>query len=116
MEKIMPRKINNGTELRSLYGGLIRDPEGYDKADIEAINYGLLESTYDLMDRGGKRWRPVLGMAMAECFGREVSEELETGKMDKCKDVMFVCAVTEMVHNASLILDDVEDKSLKRRG
>lgn len=29
---------------------------------------------------------------------------------------MFACGLTEIVHNGSLMVDDLEDKSLKRRG
>jgi len=57
-----------------------------------------------LLDRGGKRWRPVLGMIYAECYGKVTPE------------VLYACGLTEIVHNGSLMVDDLEDKSLKRRG
>lgn len=60
------------------------------------------------MDRGGKRWRPCLGLAFAECFGRDAT------KMED--DIFFACGLTEIVHNGSLMADDIEDSSLKRRG
>jgi len=37
--------------------------------DIESVRKGLLQPTYDLLDRGGKRWRPILGMLYAELYG-----------------------------------------------
>ena len=30
--------------------------------------------------------------------------------------ILFACGLTEFVHNGSLMVDDVEDKSLMRRG
>jgi hypothetical protein len=35
-----------------------------------------LEPIYDLLDRGGKRWRPVLGMVYAECFGTNIFQSI----------------------------------------
>jgi geranylgeranyl pyrophosphate synthase len=36
--------------------------------------------------------------------------------MDRNLDVMFACGLTEIVHNGSLMADDLEDQSLQRRG
>jgi geranylgeranyl pyrophosphate synthase len=69
-----------------------------------------------LLDRGGKRWRPVMGMVFAECYGRNISESIQNGDLSANLDVMYVCGLTEIVHNGSLMVDDLEDKSLKRRG
>ena len=35
---------------------------------------------------------------------------------DANKDILYACGFTEIVHNGSLIVDDIEDKSLLRRG
>lgn len=54
-------------------------------------------------------------MNFAECYGREISKSIieKDGLND---DIIFACGLTEIVHNGSLIHDDVEDASLKRRG
>ena len=83
--------------------------------DLIAINKGLLEPIYDLLDRGGKRWRPVLGMVFAECYGREIAKPIQQG-LQSNDDILYSCGLTEIVHNGSLMVDDLEDKSLKRRG
>lgn len=31
-------------------------------------------------------------------------------------DILYACGMTELVHNGSLIVDDLEDQSLMRRG
>lgn len=74
----------------------------FDKVDKEAIDRGLLEPTYDLLDRGGKRWRPALGLMFARMYGRNVLNEFE-----KNKDVFFICGLTEVIHNATLMIDDL---------
>ena len=48
---------------------------------------------------------------MAKCLGRENLTDFEANK-----DIYFSCGLTEIVHNASLIVDDIEDGSEQRRG
>lgn len=43
-------------------------------------------------------------------FGRNI-EDFEANK-----DIYYACGLTEIVHNGSLIADDIEDQSQKRRG
>lgn len=66
------------------------------------------ESLYDLCAdyprRGGRAMRPSLCIATARAFGRSVGEALLTA------------VSIEMLHNAMLIHDDIEDESEKRRG
>ena len=82
----------------------------FEQSDIEAFNKAVNEPVYDLLDRGGKQWRPLMGLMLAECFGRDI-EDIEANK-----DVYFTCGMTELIHNGSLIVDDIEDSSLMRRG
>jgi geranylgeranyl pyrophosphate synthase len=49
-------------------------------------------------------------MMFAECFGRDLF------KYDDNKDIYFACGLTEIVHNGSLMIDDIEDGSHMRRG
>lgn len=63
----------------------------------------LLEPINDLLSRGGKRWRPlVLGLCC----------EASGGGYDGYR----FAPVVEIPHNGTLIVDDIEDKSLYRRG
>ena len=115
LERIIPRRVNNAQEFRDFNQYVLRSQKDYEETDIGAINDGLLDLIYDLLDRGGKRWRPVLGMIYAECYGRNVAESVEKGSSVD-DDILFACGLTEFVHNGSLMVDDVEDKSLMRRG
>lgn len=57
-----------------------------------------------MLDRGGKRWRSVLVMLIGEALG---------GNYDIYSDLV---AVSEIVHNGTLAIDDIEDSSEFRRG
>ena len=71
--------------------------------DKEPRKY-LYELVADYPNRGGKGFRPGLCIAACKAFG---------GSFDEVKD----SAVTlELLHNAFLIHDDVEDESFYRRG
>lgn len=63
---------------------------------------------YDLVEdyprRGGRAFRPSLCIATARAFGRSTEDALRTA------------ASIELLHNAMLIHDDVEDESEERRG
>jgi geranylgeranyl diphosphate synthase type 3/geranylgeranyl diphosphate synthase type I len=109
MERIIPRQVDNAS-LEETFPYLFTEhyKSEFPKADVAAVNKGLLEPMYDLMDRGGKRWRPCLGLAFAECFGRDAKKFED--------DIYYACGLTEIVHNGSLMADDIEDRSQLRRG
>lgn len=71
--------------------------------DREPRRY-LYEPVADYPRRGGRAFRPSLCIATARAFG---------GAMD---DVLGCAAAIEMLHNALLIHDDIEDQSDLRRG
>lgn len=59
---------------------------------------------WDLLDRGGKRFRPALSLLSCEAVGGDP------------KNVLPAAAAVELFHNFTLIHDDLEDNSLMRRG
>jgi geranylgeranyl diphosphate synthase type II len=63
---------------------------------------------YDLVSdyprRGGRVFRPTLCIATARAFGRTIDDALATA------------VSIELIHNAMLIHDDIEDESEQRRG
>ena len=65
----------------------------------------LAEPLWDLMGREGKRWRAVFSFLLLDSLGRDP---------EPVRDVVFV--LPEMLHNASLIIDDIQDDSALRRG
>ena len=53
---------------------------------------------------GGKRLRPVMGMLISQCMGGDYNETIK---------IITSC---EMMHDGSISIDDVWDKTMKRRG
>src|SRR5215469_14262875 len=64
----------------------------------------LDELLADYPSRGGKMLRPAICIANARAFG---------GRLDRA---VRCAAAVEMLHNALLIHDDIQDESLLRRG
>ncbi len=92
-------------------------PKSYDEQALEytlgkpryryatdAVNKTIADPAWELLGRGGKRWRPVLFLLVAEALG---------GNAEQCIDLVVI---PELVHNGTLIVDDTEDFSDLRRG
>jgi geranylgeranyl diphosphate synthase type I len=61
-------------------------------------------SVWELLDRGGKRFRPGLTFLACESVG------------GRREEAVSAAAAVELLHNMTLIHDDIEDKSELRRG
>jgi len=72
--------------------------------DVDALNKSIAEPLWDFLNRGGKRWRPALFLLVAEALGADI---------EKIKDF---AVVPELIHNGSIMTDDVEDMGEMRRG
>jgi len=106
IEKVIPRKVSTHKDLTNM-GCSMYQPIN---TDIQTVNKGLLDPFYDLIDCGGKRWRPVYGMILANDYGADLHD------FEANETLYHALAHGEILHNASLIIDDIEDKSLMRRG
>jgi octaprenyl-diphosphate synthase len=73
------------------------------RADTVSGPPPLLEPCVDLLERGGKRWRPLLMLLVCESLGGGDA-------------ALPLSPLVEFCHNASLIHDDIEDDSTERRG
>ncbi|MEA1992886.1 MAG: polyprenyl synthetase family protein [Euryarchaeota archaeon] len=72
--------------------------------DTDAVNGAVAEPVWDFLDRGGKRWRPALFLLLTEAL---------EGNTERVKRFT---ALIELVHNGTIIVDDIEDDSSLRRG
>ncbi|MBI2664381.1 polyprenyl synthetase family protein [Candidatus Woesearchaeota archaeon] len=72
--------------------------------DVRAVNASLSNPVWDLLGRGGKRWRPLLMFLSCSAVG---------GNPD---GIRKFAVIPELIHTGSLIADDIEDSSLTRRG
>jgi geranylgeranyl pyrophosphate synthase len=72
--------------------------------DMGRLTDSLSKPIWEFLDRGGKRWRPMLATLCCEALN---------GHSDQFRDILIL---PELLHNGSLIVDDIEDGSELRRG
>ncbi|PSP95215.1 polyprenyl synthetase [Halobacteriales archaeon QS_1_68_44] len=97
IESLLPRTVDDAY-LTELFG------EATYEYDPTAIQKALADPIWDLLDRGGKRWRAVLFLLLVEAFGESPEAYLE------------YATIPEVLHNGTIIVDDVEDGATHRRG
>jgi geranylgeranyl pyrophosphate synthase len=95
LQRVIPGRITDGWAQHQ---------SGHELNSIAAeLWQKISDPARDLLSRGGKRWRPLFMLLCAELYG----------------DWHLALALTPMVeiaHNGSLIVDDIEDGALQRRG
>lgn len=97
LKKYIPKKAD-----RKWINFLLGKPEfAY---DLTSTTLSVNKPIWDFIWRGGKRWRPALMMLCCSAVG---------GKPKKYLDLTVL---PELVHNGTIMVDDVEDNSVKRRG
>lgn len=84
-------------EIRALLGEVVYD------IDLQAVNRNLHRPLSDLINRGGKRLRPTLFLTCLKIFGVNYKKHVDLA--------LFI----ELIHNGTLVLDDIEDDGLLRR-
>ncbi|MFP4590260.1 MAG: polyprenyl synthetase family protein [Halobacteriales archaeon] len=98
IEEVLPRTVDE-EYLATFFG------EPTYRYDAEGIDRALADPVWELLDRGGKRWRVVLFLLFVGGFGEdEVEAFLPYG------------LIPEILHTGTIIVDDVEDGATKRRG
>jgi len=97
IERVLPRDVSRDY-LRSFFG------DGSYEYDPEAIEAALSTPVWDLLDRGGKRWRAVVFLVLVEGLGADP------------EDLLPYAVIPEILHNGTIIVDDVEDGATMRRG
>jgi geranylgeranyl pyrophosphate synthase len=97
IEKWVPKNYDINT-MNFIFG------EAKYKYNIDCANKSFAEPIWEFLNRGGKRWRPSLFLMVVEALGG-----------DKEKVFDFV-VIPEIIHNGTLLHDDIEDRSELRRG
>jgi len=97
IEKYIPRKFDENSLLFKLI------PPRY-AYNVKALNKAIAEPFWEFLDRGGKRWRPSLFLLICEALGKNPQDYLD------------FAIIPEVVHNGTIIIDDIEDSSQYRRG
>jgi geranylgeranyl diphosphate synthase type I len=97
IEKYVPRMFSEDAVLFRI------NPPRY-AYNIEALNKAVAEPIWEFLDRGGKRWRPTLFLLICEALGK------------KPENFVDFAIIPEVIHNGTLMVDDIEDSSEFRRG
>lgn len=70
----------------------------------EVLNKAVAGPIWEFLDRGGKRWRPSLFLLTLEALGKNPEEFVD------------FAIIPEVIHNGTIMIDDIEDLSEFRRG
>ncbi len=74
------------------------------KQDTEALTKAISEPVWDFLHRGGRRFRPIAMLICCEAVGGDPQK------------VLPFTIIPELIHNGTLIVDDIEDNSDLRKG
>jgi geranylgeranyl diphosphate synthase type I len=97
LEQLWPRSLGTPS-LRQMLGSEVDDLLN------EVLSQTVTQPLWTLMDRGGKRWRPIISRSSYLACG---------GKLPAPEAVFHV---VELLHNGSLVVDDIQDVATERRG
>jgi geranylgeranyl pyrophosphate synthase len=97
IEKYIPRIFAKNAALFKI------NPPKY-AYNLETLNKAIAEPIWEFLDRGGKRWRPSLFLLICEALGKNP------------EDFADFAIIPEVIHNGTLMVDDIEDASEYRRG
>ncbi len=97
IEKYIPRLLFENTVVFRI------NPPRY-AYNLEALNKAVVEPIWEFLDRGGKRWRPNLFLLICEALGKNPEEFAD------------FAIISEVIHNGTIMIDDIEDESELRRG
>lgn len=97
IEKVLPKKATDNW-LKEIAG---KADYSYDS---KTISREFNVPAWEFLGRGGKRWRPTLTLSACKAVGgRE-------------KDALPFTPLPELIHEGTLIVDDIEDSAEVRRG
>ncbi|MCK4424324.1 polyprenyl synthetase family protein [Candidatus Bathyarchaeota archaeon] len=97
IEKYIPREFSENATVFEL------NPPRY-AYNLYALNKAVSKPIWEFLDRGGKRWRPALFLLICEALGKNP------------EDFADFAIIPEIIHNGTLMIDDIEDASEFRRG
>ncbi len=97
IEKYIPREFSENATVFEL------NPPRY-AYNLYALNKAVSKPIWEFLDRGGKRWRPALFLLICEALGKNPD------------DFADFAIIPEIIHNGTLMIDDIEDASEFRRG
>ena len=97
-------KLNPFEEIKSSFEEQLKQVDNHIKIKLSSHVDLVGEMASHLMKTGGKRLRPLLTVCSSEMFGYKGNRHIN------------LAACVELIHNATLLHDDVIDNSNSRRG
>ena len=97
IEKYIPRTFSQDSTV-------FRISPPHFALNTDVLDKAIAEPIWDFLDRGGKRWRPSLFLLIIEALGKNMEDYLD------------FAIIPELVHNGTIMIDDIEDASEYRRG
>ena len=97
IEKYIPRALSEDAVL-------FRINQPRYAYNLETLDKAVSEPIWEFLDRGGKRWRPSLFLLILEALGKN------------SEDFVDFAIIPEVIHNGTIMIDDIEDQSELRRG
>jgi geranylgeranyl pyrophosphate synthase len=110
-EELFPKNISDKHHLNDYLKltSISKNIQNNTQQASQSVTEGILKPCWDLLERGGKKWRPMFGLMIADYFGLNLQH-------NKNKQLYQILELTELIHNTSLIIDDIQDSSEQRRG
>ena len=96
--------LNPFEEIKSTYAEQLKKVDSHIKLKLSSHVELVGEMATHLMKTGGKRLRPLLTICSSEIFNYKGNRHIN------------LAACVELIHNATLLHDDVIDNSMSRRG
>lgn len=111
LEDLLPRQFKSEDELASFFDLNSLSPYLHirDSITLDSINTSVNTPIWEFLDRGGKRWRPILGLMVSKYLNINI-DDYEINNL-----LYNILGCIEILHNATLIIDDVIDNSDFRR-
>jgi geranylgeranyl pyrophosphate synthase len=97
IEKYIPRVFSEKAVLFRI------SPPNY-AYNLATLDSAVADPIWEFLDRGGKRWRPTLFLIVCEALGENPEKFVD------------LAMIPEVIHNGTLMIDDIEDASEYRRG
>lgn len=117
--------LKGGGSVRHMDIGTVREFLGKDWTDVQELISGVLKSDIELLNvtngsilsHGGKQLRPMLSLLVSRACLRSADTYVPGQELSPLQDVSKrYAAASELLHNATLLHDDVADDSDMRRG
>ena len=102
VRRLLPLDLDASTAA-TIVSGVDRTASVHD-LDLDRLSSALIAPIRAIVDRGGKAWRSYVALACCDVVGGDSQPYLGW------------LAMPELMHVGSLIVDDVEDRSIVRRG